>query len=245
MSTDRGYALVTGASGGIGAAIGVELARMGHPVLVHYHSNEAGAGKTAELISKSGGMARLVQFDVTDEEAVENAMASWRSDEIDVSVLVNNAGIIRDGMFAEMSAENWATVTRTAIDGFYNVTRRLVLPMVRRRWGRIVSIASAGALLGTAGQVNYSAAKAALVGATRSLAREVAARGVTVNVVAPGYIDTGMLDGLLRDEIIKRIGVKRLGTPGEVAKLVGFIASDDASYITGQTLCIDGGVAMM
>lgn len=244
MNADGGYALVTGASSGIGAAIAVELAGAGHPVLVHCRRNVEGARRTEQTITTNGGLARVVQFDVVDADAVFKAVTSWLDEGIDISVLVNNAGVIRDGMFTEIPVADWNDVTRTAIDGFYNVARPLVLPMARRRWGRIISIASTGALIGVAGQVNYSAAKAALIGATRSLAREVAPRGVTVNVVAPGYIDTRMLDGLSKDKIVSRIGMKRLGTPQEVAKLVRFIASDDASYITGQTLCIDGGIVM-
>ncbi|HEY8926532.1 MAG TPA: SDR family NAD(P)-dependent oxidoreductase, partial [Polyangia bacterium] len=190
--------------------------------------------------------------------ATAAALAPWAGESVDddgdltakgasdagpIDIIVNNAGVLRDGPFPAMKAEDWETVTRTTLDGFFNVTRPLVMRLVQQRWGRIINIASLAGLVGHRGQVNYSAAKAGLIGATRSLAQELAKRRVTVNAVAPGLIDTDMLAGLSRDELLPMIPMRRLGTVTEVAKLVGFLASEHAGYITGQVISINGGIA--
>ena len=238
----KDYALITGANSGIGAAIAEELAGAGHTVLLNYYRSHGAAEAVKQRIEAIGGHAELAHFDVTDREATEQTIGGWIADELRIGVGGNNAAVTRDSLFPDIKPQDWDLVVRTILDGFYNITRPLVMPMARRRWGRIVNISSMAGLVGNQGQVNYSAAKAGLIGATRSLAREVAGRGVTVNAIAPGYIETDMLEGLRINEIKKRIGMRRLGTPLEVAKLVGFLVSDDAAYITGQVIGIDGGL---
>lgn len=235
-------ALVTGASRGIGRAIAKALAAAGHPVLINYcRSEEAARGVCAEIESL-GGHASLIRFDVSDAAEVESAIGGLLSDGgPPVGVLVNNAGVVDDAPFPAMKPAAWERVTRTTLDGFYNVTRPLVMPMVRQRWGRIINIVSVSGIAGNRGQVNYSAAKAGLIGATRSLAKEVARRGVTVNAVAPGIIATDMTAGL-PEEAVRAIPMRRLGRPEEVAALVAFLASEAAAYITGQAIAIDGGL---
>jgi 3-oxoacyl-[acyl-carrier protein] reductase len=237
-------ALVTGAARGIGAAIAVELARQGHPVILNYRQNDEAAEATRARISQAGGHAALWRCDVRDQDAVRSGLeALLAADENPIGVLVNNAGILRDAPFPVLSDTDWSDVTRTTLDGFFNVTQPLVMPMVRRRHGRIVNIASVSALIGNRGQVNYSAAKAGLVGATRSLAQELAKRNITVNAVAPGLVATDMTEGLPLDEILSHIPMRRLGQPEEVAALVRFLVSDEAAYITGQVIGINGGLA--
>jgi 3-oxoacyl-[acyl-carrier protein] reductase len=237
-------ALVTGASRGIGAAIAEELAEAGCAVLLNYRADAAGAAAVKARIEEKGGAAALLPFDVRDASGVEAALAPYADGgDQAIDIIVNNAGVARDGPFPAMKQEDWETVTRTSLDGFFNVTRPLVMPLVHRRWGRIVSITSLSGLVGNRGQVNYSAAKAGLIGATRALAQELAKRQVTVNAVAPGFIDTEMVAGLPLPEIARQIPMRRLGTPAEVAKLVGFLVSADAGYITGQVININGGLA--
>jgi 3-oxoacyl-[acyl-carrier protein] reductase len=238
----KDYALVTGANSGIGAAIADELAGAGYTVLLNYYRNQGTAEAVKQRIEATGGHAELAPFDVTDRQATERTIGGWLADELPIGVVVNNAAVTRDSLFPDIKPQDWDLVVRTILDGFYNITRPLVMPMARRRRGRIVNISSVVGLAGNQGQVNYSAAKAGLIGATRSLAKEVASRGVTVNAIAPGYIETDMLEGLRINEIKKRIGMRRLGTPLEVAKLVGFLVGDDAAYITGQVIGIDGGL---
>jgi 3-oxoacyl-[acyl-carrier protein] reductase len=195
-------------------------------------------------IEAEGGSVELLQFDVADAQAVAAAMDALVADEErPIGVLVNNAGVARDNTFPMMTWEQWESVTRTTLDGFYNVTRPLVMPMVRRRWGRIINIASVSGVAGNRGQVNYSAAKAGLIGATKALAQEVARRNVTVNAVAPGLIETDMIKDAPIEEIVKMIPMRRAGTAAEVAALVAFLASDLAGYITGQVIGINGGLA--
>ena len=236
-------ALVTGASRGIGAAIAEELAAAGCAVLVNYRSDAARAAEVNARIEAAGGEATLLPFDVGDAAATAAALAPYEKGERTIDIVVNNAGVVRDAPFPGMERGDWELVTRTVLDGFYNVTRPLVMPLVRRRWGRIINIASLAGVVGNRGQFNYSAAKAGLIGATRSLAQELAKRSITVNAVAPGLIDTEMVKNLPLDEVTKMIPMRRMGRADEVAKLVRFLASDDAGYITGQVIGINGGWA--
>jgi 3-oxoacyl-[acyl-carrier protein] reductase len=235
-------ALITGGGRGIGAAIAVALAEVGHPVILNYRSDDASAAAVKARIEAAGGSAELCKFDVADGGASAAALEKLLQDERPIGVLVNNAGIARDNAFPAMSQGDWSAVTRTSLDGFFNVTQPLVMPMVRQRWGRIISIASISGTMGNRGQTNYAAAKAGLIGATKSLSFELAKRNITVNAVAPGLIDTDMLASVPVDEIKKVIPMRRLGRPEEVAALVRFLASDDAAYITGQVITISGGL---
>ncbi len=236
-------ALVTGGSGGIGAAIARRLARDGLHVIVHANRNREQAEAVAREIHDAGGSAETVAFDVADgpasAQALENLLAAGP-----IQVLVNNAGIHDDAPLAGMSYEQWHRVVDVTLHGFYHVTQPLLLPMLRTRWGRILSVSSIAGVIGNRGQANYAAAKAGLHGASKSLALEVASRGVTVNVVAPGIIATPMAEqAFSKEQIEQMVPVKRAGTPEEVAALVGFLVSPDAGYITGQVISINGGIA--
>lgn len=234
-------ALVTGASRGIGAAIALALAREGHDIIVNYTKNEAAAQAVRDKVQALGRQATLCRFDVTDRAEtrarIEEQLAAGS-----IEVLVNNAGVVADAPFPSIPADGWDRVIRTSLDGFYNVTQPLVMPMVRKRWGRIITLSSISGVMGNRGQVNYAAAKAGLIGATKSLAQELAKRHITVNAVAPGLIETDMIEGAPIEEILKHVPMKRLGKPEEVADLVAFLASDKASYITGQVVGIAGGL---
>ncbi len=239
------YILVTGASRGIGRAVCLRLARMGMPIIINYNSNTAAAQATLQEVKDLGGEAELLPFDVSNRESVETALDQWEASHPDdyIAVLVNNAGIRRDNSMFMLSDDEWHQVIDTTLDGFFYVTRRLLKHMMpRRRGGRIVNIASLSGVKGIAGQTNYSAAKAALIGATKALALEVAARNITVNAVAPGFIATDMTSSLPVDELTKLIPVGRFGQPEEVAALVAFLVSDEAAYITGQVVNINGGL---
>lgn len=237
-------ALVTGGSRGIGRAVCVELARRGYHVIVNFVSNVEKAEETLSLVRGAGGDGELLRFDVSDREAARSALDGWMAahPEDYVEVLVNNAGIRADSLLVWMEDSDWDRVLDTALGGFYNVTRQLIGPMVLKKFGRIVNIASLSGLKGLPGQCNYSAAKGGLIAATRALAQEVARKGVTVNAVAPGFIRTDMVEGLDEAALKKTIPACRFGTPEEVASAVGFLSSAEASYITGQCIGVNGGL---
>ncbi|MBC8072445.1 MAG: 3-oxoacyl-ACP reductase FabG, partial [Deltaproteobacteria bacterium] len=200
------------------------------------------AAEVDPRIVAAGGQASASRFDVADAPTCASSLAQLVDEGGAFDIVINNAGVTRDAPFPALEREDWDLVVRTSLDGFYNVTRPLVMPMVRRRWGRIVNLTSVSAILGNRGQVAYAAAKAGLIGATKSLSRELAKRGITVNAVAPGLIDTDMIAQVPMPEALAMIPMRRIGKPGEVAKLVGFLVSDDAAYITGQVISIDGGM---
>ena len=239
------YALVTGGSRGLGKAVCLEIAGMGIPVIINFQSNETAAEEVKAAIEANGGHAELMKFDVSNQSEVENALEAWEESHPDdyIAYLVNNAGIRRDNVMFMMPDADWHSVINTSLDGFFYVTRKLLPNMMKRKHGgHIVNMASLSGLKGMQGQVNYSAAKAALIGATKALALEVAARNVTVNAVAPGFIDTDMTKELPQDELKQMIPMKRFGKPEEVAALVKFLLSDVASYITGEVISINGGL---
>ena len=236
-------ALVTGGSGGLGAAICERLAAVGLHVIVHANQGLARAQALAAQLQASGASAEAVAFDVTDREACASALEKLLEGG-PIQVLVNNAGVHDDAVFAGMHGAQWDRVLDVSLNGFFNVTQPLTLPMLRTRWGRIVNVSSVTAVMGNRGQVNYAAAKGGLHAASRSLALELASRGVTVNVVAPGIIDSGMAEGRFGAEALRQmVPMQRAGTPGEVAELVEFLASERAGYITGQVISINGGMA--
>ncbi|MDR3395256.1 MAG: 3-oxoacyl-ACP reductase FabG [Parasulfuritortus sp.] len=242
MTPPRKRALVTGGSGGIGAAICRRLAQDGLLVIVHANRGLAAAQAVVAAIRAQGGQAQAVAFDVTDAAATAAALEALQL-EGPIQVIVNNAGIHDDAVFPGMQLAQWQRVLDVSLNGFFHVTQPLTLPMIRTRWGRIINITSVAALAGNRGQVNYSAAKGALHAATKSLALELASRGITVNAVAPGIIATAMSEASFdADAIARLVPMKRAGTPEEVADLVGFLASDRAAYISGQVISINGGM---
>lgn len=238
------YALVTGGSRGIGRAVCVKLAQMGYGVLVTYKGNKDAAEETVQQVKAAGSDGEAISFDVANRDEVKSVLGGWMENNKDkvIEVLVNNAGVRMDTLLPMMSDEQWDTVLNTSLQGMYNVTKQVLTAMVMNRYGRIINMVSLSGLKGMAGQVNYSAAKAGMIGATKALAQEVARRNITVNAIAPGFIKTDMTADLDEKELVNMIPAKRFGTADEVADLAGFLASKNASYITGQVISINGGL---
>ncbi len=235
-------ALITGASRGIGRQVALDLAATGRYVFINYIKNETAATKTLSAIENAGGSGEIICFDVANQDQAEEGVKTILKKHQQIEILVNNAGIADDALMVRMKREKWQRVLDTNLTGFYNVTRLVVKQMIRNRFGRIVNITSTSGQMGQAGQINYSASKAGLIGATKALSREVSSRNITVNAVSPGFIETEMVGNLLLEEIVKDIPMKRAGTPQEVASAVTFLCSDQASYITGQVLGVNGGI---
>ena len=238
------YALITGAGRGIGRAVAVKLAEMGYNIIINYKSNVEEANKTLALVQEKNCEGILMPFDVGNREEVDSTLGIWIEQNPDktIEVLVNNAGIRKDTLMMWMKPEEWHSVIDASLNGFYNVTRLLLNPMLLKKYGKIVNIASLSGLKGMAGQVNYSSAKAGLIGATKALAQEVGRRGITVNVVAPGFIKSDMTEGINEADFKKMIPLNRFGEVEEVADLVAFLASNKSSYITGEVISINGGL---
>jgi len=238
-------ALVTGGSRGIGRAICLKMASLGYHVLINYKINAKEASNTLSQITQSGGSGELLQFDVADRDQVKQILGGWiqaNEDNKYIEVLVNNAGIRDDSLMAWMGEEQWDNVLKTNLDSFFAVTRLVLNSMLGRKYGRIINIVSLSGIKGLAGQTNYSAAKAGVIGATKALAQEVGRQGITVNALAPGFIKTDMTEGLDEKELKALIPAKRFGLPEEVAHAAAFFASPEAAYITGQVLSINGGL---
>lgn len=238
-------ALITGGSRGIGRAICTQLAKdTNYHILINYNSNKTAALETLKTIEAQGNTGEIIQFNVSNAEEVTSQLNTWQENNPDavVEVIVNNAGITKDGLFMWMPKDDWQNVINTSLNGFYNVTNFFIQKLLRNRYGRIVNIASVSGVKGTAGQTNYSAAKGALIGATKALAQEVAKRKITVNAVAPGFIQSDMTAQLDEKELKGIIPMNRFGTPEEVAHTVSFLVSDKASYITGEVININGGI---
>lgn len=238
------YAIITGASRGIGRAIALRLASDGYNIIINYRSGTEAAHEVKAAVEAIGRNAVLMPFDVSDAQSATESISQWIADNKGnpIEVVVNNAGIRMDNVMAMMDSTSWHKVIATTLDGFFNVTQPILKKMQRARYGRIINMASVSGMMGLPGQTNYSAAKAALIGATKALAKEVAPRGITVNAVAPGFIETDMTDGLNQEELSKTIPAGRFGTADEVANLVSFLASEGAGYITGQVISINGGL---
>lgn len=239
---DKKIALITGASRGIGRAIALALAAAGHHALLNFRSRAVEAAETLALIQKSGGSGELCPFDVADASACEQAVAQIFKTHPRIDILINNAGVRRDALLIFMKPEQWANVIATNLNSFFNLTQPIVKQMALNRWGRVVTIASTSGQTGVEGQANYAAAKAGVIGASKSLAREVAKRGITVNVVAPGFIATEMLAEAQRAQFLAQIPAGRFGQPEEVAAAAAFLCSDSAAYITGAVINVNGGV---
>jgi len=247
MTLDAKIALVTGGSRGIGRAICLKLASLGATVGINYVANPSAAQETLQQIEANGGKCFLAQFDVANADSVQESIKEIVNTYGQIDILVNNAGITRDGLMARMKEDDWDSVLDTNLKGAFLCSKAVMRTMMKKRWGRIINVSSVVGFIGNGGQVNYGAAKAGLTGLTKSMARELAGRNITVNCVAPGYIVTDMTDGLAEDvqEALKaQIPLGTLGTPEDVAASVGFLASSDSNYITGQTLHVNGGMYM-
>ena len=245
--TSGRVALVTGASRGIGRAVALELASRGFRVAVNYQSSKDAADELVRIIMSAGGTAAAFRADVSEPEEVSALFEAINKELGAVEVLVNNAGITRDNLLMRMKDEEWLSVMRTNLNSVYYCTRAAIRSMIKNRYGRIVAMSSVSGLVGNAGQVNYSAAKAGVLGLIKSVARETASRGITANVIAPGYIETDMTSALpegVKDGIMANIPVGRYGKPEDIARAAAFLVSDEASYITGQVLAVDGGMTM-
>ncbi len=238
------FALVTGGSGAIGRAICTKLASEGYHILVHYHSNKTAAENIQTSIIENGGKAELISFDVSDLSATKTAITQWKTDHPDdyIAVLVNNAGKAKDALLFWMEAEDWTEVINTNLNSFYHVTTQVLKDMVMHKFGRVINVVSLSGQKGLPGQTNYAAAKAGVIGATKSLAQEVGKKKITVNAVAPGYIKSEMTQDLDEKELKKLIPVNRFGKAEEVAATVAFLASEGAAYITGEVISINGGL---
>ncbi len=234
-------ALITGASKGLGASIALQLADDGYDIWLNFRTSEKSAEEIATTIRNKGRECTLLQFDVADENSVNEVLSPMLEKDVPY-ILVNNAGIARDSLIMLMDKKDWNKVIQVHLDGFFNVTKPVVTKMLRKRCGRIINISSTSGETGVAGQTNYSAAKAGLIGATRSLAMEVAKRNILVNAVSPGFIETDMLADLPIDQITSQIPLRRIGKPNEVAGVVSFLCSEKATYITGQTISVNGGI---
>ena len=238
------YALVTGGSRGIGRAISYKLADMGYAVLVNYNSNSSEAEKTVAAIREKGGIAEALQFNVSSKEEINTQLGGWidaNKDKV-IEVLVNNAGIRKDNLMMIMPEEDWHSVLQTNLDSFYYTTKLVISGMMFQRFGRIINVVSLSGVKGMAGQTNYAASKAGVIGATKSLAQEIGRKGITVNAVAPGFIKTDMTEGIDEKQFRSIIPMQRFGEAEEVAETVGFLASKGASYITGEVINVNGGL---
>lgn len=238
------FALVTGGSRGIGRAVCIKMAEMGYYVLINYKSNEEEANNTLALVKEKGIGGEIIQFDVSDKEAIKSKLGNWMEANEDkvIEVLVNNAGIREDGLMMWMKDEQWENVMKTNLDSFFYVTRLVVNSMLLKKYGRIINMVSLSGLKGLPGQTNYSAAKAGVIGATKALAQEIGRKGITVNAVAPGFIKTEMTEELNEAELKNLVPLKRFGLPEEVAHAVAFLASKEAAYITGEVISVNGGL---
>ena len=238
------YALVTGGSRGIGKATSLKLAELGYHIIINFRSNVTEAENTLNLIKAQGGTGELLKFDVSNKTEVQTVLEEWLENhpEEHIEVLVNNAGIRKDGLMMWMPDEDWSSVMTTNLDSFFYVTKAILTKMLSKKYGRIINVVSLSGVSGMPGQTNYSAAKAGVIGATKALAQEVARRNVTVNAVAPGFIKTDMIDDLEEKDFKKIIPMKRFGKAEEVADLIAFLASSKSSYITGEVIAIDGGL---
>lgn len=238
------YAIVTGGSRGIGKSVCIKIAELGYHIIINYNSNQTEAENTLETIKSMGGTGEILKFDVSNQQEVENALEKWYSNNKDsyIEVLVNNAGIRRDALMMWMKNDEWFDVMNTNLNGFFYLTRRLLKDMLINKYGRIVNVVSLSGLKGLPGQANYSAAKAAIIGATKAMAQEVAKKGVTVNAVAPGFVRTDMTKEMNEKELSAMIPMGRFGKPEEIADTVAFLASPKASYITGAVISVNGGL---